>query len=153
MKRRDFPKTGAAAAGAAGLAAPRIASAQSARVLRFVPQANLSTLDAVAGTQHAVRNAALLVWDTLYGVDANLQPGPQMCAGHEVGADGLTWTFRLRPGLKFDDNEPVASLNRASFDNVTYAPTGFFLQHQAWRTSLSGVVKAPFPVFRGVRKT
>ncbi|HEY0419616.1 MAG TPA: ABC transporter substrate-binding protein, partial [Acetobacteraceae bacterium] len=99
MKRRDFLSS--AAAGATALAAPRIASAQGARVLRFVPQANLSSLDAVAGTQYVVRNAALLVWDTLYGVDGKLEPKPQMCEGHEASEDLQTWTFRLRPGLKF----------------------------------------------------
>ena len=61
MKRREF--LASAALGTATLAAPRIASAQNARVLRFVPQANLSSLDAVAGTQYVVRNAALLIWD------------------------------------------------------------------------------------------
>ncbi len=30
-----------------------------------------------------------------------------MCEGHDVSADDLTWTFRLRPGLKWHDNEPV----------------------------------------------
>ncbi len=42
---------------------------------------------------------------------------------------------------------------RASFDFVTYGPTGFFLMYQAWRKNVSGVVKAPFPVFWGVQKT
>jgi len=69
MKRREFLKS--SAAGAAVLAAPHVASSQNARVLRFVPQANLSSLDAVAGTQYVVRNAALLIWDTLYGIDSN----------------------------------------------------------------------------------
>jgi len=117
MKRRDLIRTAAFAA-AAPLAAPSIARAQANRVLKFVPQANLSSMDAVAGTQYVVRNAALMVWDTLYGVNAKLEPQPQMCEGHEVSADLKTWTFKLRPGLKFHDGgavttrDVVASLER-----------------------------------------
>ncbi len=107
MKRRDILKS--AAAGAAVLAAPAIARAQGSRVLKFVPQANLSSMDAVAGTQYVVRNAALMVWDTLYGVDSSITPKPQMCEGHEVNADFTTWTFKLRPGLKFHDGETVTT--------------------------------------------
>src|SRR5499427_2980463 len=65
-----------------------------------------------------VGNAAALVWDTLYGVDDKLVPQRQMVEAEEVSADGLTWTFRLRSGLKFHDGEPVlakdavASINR-----------------------------------------
>jgi peptide/nickel transport system substrate-binding protein len=54
-----------------------------------------------------VRNAAALVWDTLYGLDDKLVPQRQMAESEEVSADGLTWTFKLRPGLKFHDGEPV----------------------------------------------
>ena len=32
-------------------------------------------------------------------------------------------------------------------DFVVYIPTGFFQFNQAWRTNLSGITKAPFPVF------
>jgi peptide/nickel transport system substrate-binding protein len=49
------------------------------------------------------------VWDTLYGVDAMLQPQRQMVESEEVSDDGLIWTFRLRPGLKFHDGEAVLS--------------------------------------------
>ena len=38
-------------------------------------------------------------------------------------------------------------------DDVVYVPTGFFKGYQAWRKNLSGVVKAPFPVFWDVTKT
>jgi peptide/nickel transport system substrate-binding protein len=47
----------------------------------------------------------------------------------------------------------MAAINSASMDFVTYIPTGFFLAYQAWRKNVSGVVKAPFPVFWGVQKT
>jgi peptide/nickel transport system substrate-binding protein len=104
MKRRDLM-----AGVAAGLAMPSVVRAQGSRLLKFVPQANLSSMDAVAGTQYVVRNAALMVWDTLYGVNAKLEPKPQMCEGHEASADLKTWTFKLRSGLKFHDGEAVTT--------------------------------------------
>ncbi len=113
MKRRDMMLGSGAV-----LAMPAIARAQGSRVLKFVPQANLSSMDAVAGTQYVVRNAALMVWDTLYGVNAKLEPQPQMCEGHEVTPDFKTWTFKLRPGLMFHDGgkvttrDVIASLER-----------------------------------------
>ncbi len=109
MRRRDFLRTTAATALAAsgGLAAPHVARGAENRVLRFIPQANLANLDPIWTTLYVVRNASLLFWDTLYGVDSALTPQPQMCEGHEVSPDGLTWTFRLRPGLKWHDNQPV----------------------------------------------
>jgi peptide/nickel transport system substrate-binding protein len=90
-----------------GLSMPALSQGAAARTLRFVPQANLANFDPVWGTQYVVRNAAALVWDTLYGVDATLQPQRQMVESEEVSDDGLIWTFRLRPGLKFHDGEPV----------------------------------------------
>jgi peptide/nickel transport system substrate-binding protein len=105
MDRRGFIKT--AGAGALALSAPNLAGAQNAKVLRFVPQANLANLDPIWGTQYVVRNGSLMTWDTLYGVDENLQPRPQMVEAHEASPDFKTWTMRLRPGLKFHDGEPV----------------------------------------------
>src|SRR5216684_7813366 len=121
MDRRTLLK---AVAGAGTLAitgnvsAPVFAQGVAARTLRFVPQANLANFDPIWGTQYVVRNASAMVWDTLYGFDDKLQPQRQMVEAEEMSADGLTWTFRLRPGLKFHDGEPVlardvvASLNR-----------------------------------------
>ena len=107
MRRRDLLRTSAGAAGL--LAAPHIVRAADSKVLRFVPQANLANLDPIWTTQYVVRNGALLIWDTLYGVDDKLEPQPQMVEAHEVSPDFKTWTFRLRPGLTFHDNEPVRS--------------------------------------------
>jgi peptide/nickel transport system substrate-binding protein len=109
MDRRSFLKAGVGAgavAAAGGLSAPAYSQAAN-RVLRFVPQANLANFDPIWGTQFVVRNASALVWDTLYGFDDKLQPKRQMVESEEVSSDGLTWTFRLRPGLKFHDGEPV----------------------------------------------
>jgi peptide/nickel transport system substrate-binding protein len=92
----------------------------AARVLRFMPGADLANFDPIWSPAAPVRNAAAMVWDTLYGVDNKLAPQRQMVEAEDVSADGLTWTFRLRPGLKFHDGEPVlakdavASLRRWS---------------------------------------
>jgi peptide/nickel transport system substrate-binding protein len=121
MDRRTLMKVvaGAGTLGMAGkLSTPAIAQGAAARTLRFVPQANLANFDPIWGTQYVVRNASAMVWDTLYGMDDKLQPQRQMAESEEVSSDGLTWTFRLRSGLKFHNGEPVlakdvaASLNR-----------------------------------------
>src|SRR5216117_2995256 len=112
MDRRTLLKAvaGAGTLAATGkLSAPAFAQGAAARTLRFVPQADLANFDPIWGTQYVVRNAAALVWDTLYGVDSSLQPQRQMVESEEVTDDGTTWTFKLRPGLKFHDGEPVLS--------------------------------------------
>ena len=44
-------------------------------------------------------------------------------------------------------------LNKTALDHVVYVPLGQFLQHQAWRKNVTGVVKGPLPFFWGVSKT
>ena len=109
MDRRSLLKAGIGAgaiAAAGGLAAPAYSQAANRR-LRFVPQANLANFDPIWGTQYVVRNASAMVWDTLYGVDDTLTPRRQMVENEEHSPDFKTWTFRLRPGLRFHDGEPV----------------------------------------------
>ncbi len=87
MRRRTL-----LAGGAAALAAPHVARAQGARVLRFIPQSDLAVLDPLWTQGYVTRNHGLMVFDTLYGTDGRYQPQPQMVAGDTVDPDGLTWT-------------------------------------------------------------
>lgn len=107
MITRRSLMAGTAGAAALSIAAPRLSSAQNARVLKFVPQADLALLDPVQSTGLVIRHHALMVFDTLYGVDEQLRPHPQMAEGHVVENDGLLWRITLRSGLKFHDGEPV----------------------------------------------
>jgi peptide/nickel transport system substrate-binding protein len=104
MKRRTL--LGAAATAAA---LPRFAIAQPAnsRVLRFVPQANLTLTDPIVTTAAVSSNHGYLVFDTLFGLNGKLEPKPQMAEGFTVSDDGRTYLIKLRDGLKFHDGEPV----------------------------------------------
>ena len=106
MKRRTLL---AGAAGVAAAALPRFSIAQpaNARVLRFVPQANLTVLDPIFTTAAVTANHGWLVYDTLFGVNAALQAKPQMAEGYTVSGDGRTYLIKLREGLKWHDGEPV----------------------------------------------
>ena len=102
MKRRVFM-----AGTAAALSAPSLARAQGSRVLKFIPQADLTALDPMWTTAYVTRNHAFLIYDTLFGQDGQYRPSPQMLEGFTTENDGKTWTLTLRPGLKFHDGTPV----------------------------------------------
>ena len=102
MKRRTFLT---AAAGA--LAAPSLARAQPARVLRFIPQSDVTALDPVWTSVYVTRNHAYMVFDTLYGQDDSFGMHPQMVDGAVTENDGKLWRLTLRDGLMFHDGTPV----------------------------------------------
>jgi len=105
MKRRDV--LGSAAAIATTLAAPRVVRAEGARTVRFVPHADLASIDPVWTTADITRNYSLAVFDTLYAYDAQFQVQPQMVEGHRTEDDGRTWELTLRDGLAFHDGQKV----------------------------------------------
>lgn len=107
MLRRSLLASGAALAAAPSL--PRFAIAQPAgnRLLKMVPQANLTSLDPIWTTANITRNHGYMVFDTLYGMDAQFNPQPQMAEGHVVEEGGRRVTITLRQGPRFHDGEPV----------------------------------------------
>jgi peptide/nickel transport system substrate-binding protein len=106
MHRRSF-LAGSAGLAAASLGAPAIAQPARAATLRFVPQANLTALDPIWTTAIVTQMHGYHVFDTLFAMDGQLRPQPQMAEGYETSADGRVWRIRLREGLRFHDNEPV----------------------------------------------
>jgi peptide/nickel transport system substrate-binding protein len=105
MRRRSF-----LAASAVSLALPSVAQAQRKRVLKFIPFADLATLDPLGSTAYSTLYHGYMVYDTLYGQTGQLfgfQCTPQMVAGHMVENDGKTWMLTLRDGLLFHNGEKV----------------------------------------------
>ncbi len=107
VNRRTLLGTAAAAAGLSVLTTPHVARAQGTRLLRFIPQADLSTLDPHWNTAYVTRNHGFMVFDTLYGVDGAYAVSGQMVAGHVAEDGGKRWTLTLREGMKWHDGTPV----------------------------------------------
>ena len=78
-------------------------------VLRVIPHAGLKVLDPVWTTAYISRNHGYMIYDTLFAMDADFQPRPQMVETWQTSGDGLVWTFRLRPGLKWHDGADVTA--------------------------------------------
>jgi peptide/nickel transport system substrate-binding protein len=99
---------------AAAVAAPLMAMslpspAAAEKVLRVIPHADLKNIDPIWTTAYITRNHGYMVYDTLFAMDANLKPQPQMVDTWTVSDDKLTWTFKLRDGLKWHDGAPVTA--------------------------------------------
>lgn len=79
------------------------------RTFRAAPHAGLTILDPITTTAYITRTHAHLVYETLFALDENLEPQPQMVERWTVTPDELTWTFVLRPGLRWHDGTPVTA--------------------------------------------
>ncbi len=108
MDRRTFITSTTTAAGL--LTTPFSLGAQTSMVtFRWVPSSDLSVLDPVFTTASITACHALQVFDTLFGLDAQYQPQPQMVERFTLSEDNLQWTLNLRPNLRFHDGSPVTA--------------------------------------------
>jgi peptide/nickel transport system substrate-binding protein len=79
------------------------------KVLRAVMHADVRVLDPIWTTQTIANIHGMLVYDTLFGNDDQMQPKPQMVDTYEISEDKLVYIFTLRAGLKFHDGSPVTT--------------------------------------------
>lgn len=96
---------------AAMIAGSRYAPSAAAqeKVIRAALHADVRSVDPFWTTQTIVSIHALFVYDTLFAVDSNSVPQPQMVGHYEISEDRKTYTFTLRDGLKFHDGSPVTT--------------------------------------------
>ncbi|MCU0908276.1 MAG: ABC transporter substrate-binding protein [Rhodobacteraceae bacterium] len=131
MKRRDFLRTTAMAGGAMVLAklAPGAAQAQATPVtggtLIWGHSETVQNLDmhqtGTASTGRVLQN----VHASIVTVDANLNVIPNLAESFEVAEDGLTYTFRLRPDVKFHNGATMTSADvKYSFERCKDPATG-----------------------------
>jgi peptide/nickel transport system substrate-binding protein len=128
--------------------------AAAAKTLKMIAQNDLRVLDPVWTTSYVTRNHGYCVFDTLFALDADMKPQPQMVGAYDVSPDGLRYSFTLREGLKFHDGDPVrgvdcvASLQRWMARDVLGQAMAGAIDEMAPRDdkSFSVRLKGPFPL-------
>jgi peptide/nickel transport system substrate-binding protein len=107
IRRRDFARLGLATPALLSAATRQAIAQDPGKVIRAVPIGDLRNLDPIWTTAYITRNHAYMVWDTLFALDAENRPQPQMVGAFDTSGDRLTWTFQLRDGLRWHDDTPV----------------------------------------------
>jgi peptide/nickel transport system substrate-binding protein len=69
------------------------------KVLKVAPHAFPANLDPINVTAYITRNHGYMIYDTLFGTDAQGAIKPQMVDKWNVSADKKTYTFTLRDKL------------------------------------------------------
>jgi len=108
--RRTFNLWASAALLAALVWHPAAAQKQKGTLVFAVDSLAAQTLDPILEGRpgNAVYQAAM--YDSLVGFDVNKGGvGPGVAEKWELSDDGLTWTFRIRPGQKFHNGDPVTA--------------------------------------------
>src|SRR5437588_4506805 len=118
-------------AGGIGIAKglPGHRSPKPAAVLRWANEgtSDLLTLDPARGMDLNGRQAAQIIFGGLVRFGPNFQVLPDTASRRTVSADRLTYTFYLRPGVRFADGTPLTAADVAFSLNRILSPA--FNQH------------------------
>jgi len=131
--------------------------------IKFVPHAGLRALDPVWSGAYIVRNHGFMIYDQLFGLDAEFRPRPKMVDKWCRSASGLSYGWYCDPKLtelqgRWSQAADAAraktlaeEIQREAYVSGAYVPLGQFQQPGAFR-DITGVVPAPVPVFWNLRK-
>lgn len=100
-------------------APPKPQATEYADTIRFSSAEDATTLDPHDMTDNMSESITQMIYDRLVKFDEKLNIVPDLAEKWEVSADGRTWTFTLRTGVKFHDGTPFdAAAAKQSFDRV-----------------------------------
>ncbi|WP_158967304.1 ABC transporter substrate-binding protein [Chachezhania sediminis] len=91
------------------LSVPLALPAQADDTLRIVLEADLPSLDPSQSTATVVTDFGHMVFETLFAMDSEGRPQPQLVGDYSLSDDGLTYSFTLRDGVTFHDGAPVTT--------------------------------------------
>src|SRR5919112_3842834 len=112
------PQRGRAARALAALALvfgtilPGASATQAAEgdlILRAGTDQDLQVLNPFESVVVADFEVFTLNYDLLVGFGQDLEPVPGFAESWEPSDDGLTWTFKIRPGMQWSDGQPATA--------------------------------------------
>jgi peptide/nickel transport system substrate-binding protein len=87
--------------------------------LKIAYTAELDNLDPHTSPGETDLSFFQLVYSTLMKSDKDVAPVPDLAESYRVSQDGLTYTFKLRPNLKFSNGKALTSKDvKATFDRI-----------------------------------
>ena len=88
------------------------ASAASGPTLT-IATGQISTLNPFLAYFDSELNVLGSIYPALYQYDADNNPAPYLAESATTSPDHLTWTFKIRPGLKWTDGQPITAKDAA----------------------------------------
>ena len=86
----------------------------------FGQEANVNSLDQMTSNTISTRNIAMNIFEALTTRDENNNPILDLAASLVEAPDHMTFTFKLRPGVKFHNGQPMTSADVvASWDRYS----------------------------------
>jgi peptide/nickel transport system substrate-binding protein len=120
LTRRRVLAAGALTLGALGL--PRAAGAQAPKAggtLVSAQTTEATGLDPQLVPALSRSRRSPLMYNQLVRFEPDMTPVPELAEAWQVSADGLTWTFKLRQGVKFHDGQELTSADvKFTFDRL-----------------------------------
>ncbi|HEY4032433.1 MAG TPA: peptide ABC transporter substrate-binding protein [Ktedonobacteraceae bacterium] len=83
---------------------------------------DFDTLDPALAHDPSSINAIQMIYTGLVQINDNFQIQPQLAESWELGSNGTTWTFHLKPNLKFSDGTSLTSADVAYSINRALEP-------------------------------
>src|SRR5258705_10284665 len=116
--RRQLLKSAGRTAGAFAL--PRRAGAQTKPGSLISAQTTEATgLDPQLVPALSRSRRSPMMYSQLVRFDADMNVVPELAESWQISPDGLTWTFKLRPGVKFHDGQEMTSADvKFTFDRL-----------------------------------
>ena len=138
------------AIGCIGVVAPATAQSETPRsggVLLAVIGADAPSLDPHQESTFATIQPVAPLYSTLLQIDPYSYPNVigDVASGWTVAPDGLTYTFKIRQGIRFHDGSPLTAADvKASYDKILFPPEGVRSPRKVYYPAIASV-EAPDP--------